>query len=160
MRTRYLFLAFCLFCATPLFAQNDFFDKYSEMEGITSVTVSKAMFDMVMPMLEGSDMDLGSLKGKIDQLQIVNCSDSTRADAMRRDVGRLVSKQHEELMKIREGGTRATIYAKQQGGRIAELLLVVGESKEFTAIRLLGNFTMDDVQDFTQKMKPGKGNQK
>ena len=51
MKTKNILLILFLCCTSICFAQNKLFDKYSEMDNVTSVYISKAMFQM-MPKIE------------------------------------------------------------------------------------------------------------
>ena len=71
---------------------------------------------------------------------------------MRKDFKGLISKDHEELMRVKDGNTRATFYVKQKGDLISELIMLADTDKSFSVIQLVGNFTLQDIQEITQKM--------
>ena len=54
MRHKYLYLLLLLCCVNIGFAQNKLFDKYADMDDVTSVYISKKMFQM-MPVRERSN---------------------------------------------------------------------------------------------------------
>ena len=51
MRLKYLYTILLLCCVNICFAQNKLFDKYADMDDVTSVYISKKMFQM-MPVME------------------------------------------------------------------------------------------------------------
>ena len=54
MTKRYLYTLILLFCANLCFAQNTLFDKYADKENVTSVFITKKMFQM-MPSVNTPD---------------------------------------------------------------------------------------------------------
>ena len=151
MKTKNILLLLFLCCTSICFAQNKLFDKYSEMDNVTSVSISKAMFQM-MPNFETKGLNLMNLKGKIEGLQILTTENNSIKETMRNDFKNLIGKDHEELMKVKDGKTRATFYVKQKGDLISELIMLADTDKSFNVIRLSGNFTLQDIQEITKEM--------
>ena len=151
MKTKNILLLLFLCCTSICFAQNKLFDKYSEMDNVTSVSISKAMFQM-MPNFETNGLNLMNLKGKIEGLQILTTENNSIKETMRNDFKNLIGKDHEELMKVKDGKTRATFYVKQKGDLISELIMLADTDKSFNVIRLSGNFTLQDFQEITKEM--------
>jgi len=151
MKTKNILLLLFLCCTSICFAQNKLFDKYSEMDNVTSVSISKAMFRM-MPNFETNGLNLMNLKGKIEGLQILTTENNSIKETMRNDFKSLIGKNHEELMKVKDGKTRATFYVKQKGDLISELIMLADTDKSFNVIRLAGNFTLQDIQEITKEM--------
>lgn len=151
MKTKNILLLLFLCCTSICFAQNKLFDKYSEMDNVTSVSISKAMFQMI-PNFETNGLNLMNLKGKIEGLQILTTENNSIKETMRNDFKNLIGKDHEELMKVKDGKTRATFYVKQKGDLISELIMLADTDKSFNVIRLSGNFTLQDIQEITKEM--------
>lgn len=151
MKTKNILLLLFLCCTSICFAQNKLFNKYSEMDNVTSVSISKAMFQM-MPNFETNGLNLMNLKGKIEGLQILTTENNSIKETMRNDFKNLIGKDHEELMKVKDGKTRATFYVKQKGDLISELIMLADTDKSFNVIRLSGNFTLQDIQEITKEM--------
>ena len=151
MKTKNILLLLFLCCTSICFAQNKLFDKYSEMDNVTSVSISKAMFQM-MPNFETNGLNLMNLKGKIEGLQILTTENNSIKETMRNDFKNLIGKDHEELMKVKDGKTRATFYVKQKGDLISELIMLADTDKSFNVIRLSGNLTLQDIQEITKEM--------
>ena len=57
MRLKQLYTILLLCCVNICFAQNRLFDKYADMDDVTSVYISKKMFQM-MPVMEPPDSTL------------------------------------------------------------------------------------------------------
>ena len=126
MRLKYLYTILLLCCVNICFAQNKLFDKYADMDDVTSVYISKKMFQM-MPVMETAGLNLANLKGKIESLQI--------------------------LTRVKDGKTKANFYVKQQGELIQELIMIADmDDGGFSVMQLLGRFTLQDVQEITSEI--------
>lgn len=148
MKTKYIKILLFLICSQVGFAQNKLFDKYADMDHVTSVYISKAMFQMI-PQMADIPMNLTDMAGKAESLQIVSTGKKDLIPQMRNDFAQLVDKGHEELMRVKDGNTRVKFYADTKGGLIKELLMVANEDSSFTVIQLLGNFTLKDIQEIS-----------
>ena len=60
------------------------------------------------------------------------------------------NKDYEELMRIRNGKSNVIFNAKKKGNIINELIMFVNDENEFLAIQILGNFTLDEIQQITK----------
>ncbi|MDR2119013.1 MAG: DUF4252 domain-containing protein [Tannerellaceae bacterium] len=146
-----ILLALCLLCSSLAIAQHQLFDKYAEMDNVTSVYISKAMFNM-MPVIGDVGLSLMNMKGKVESLQLVSTEQKDRIPQMREEFTRLVSSRHQELMRVRDGKTRATFYADMNGDQVKDLLMLADTDSSFTVIQLLGNFTLKDIQEIAGEM--------
>ena len=153
MKTKHFIIAsLCLFCTSMGFAQNKLFDKYADMDGVTSVYISKAMFRMLSGMNMKNTVkgvDLENMKGKIESLQLVTTEKQDKVAQMKKEFSQLVTTQHEELMRVKEDSTNVRIYTLMKGELVKELIMLVDESDTFTAILLNGSFTLKDIQEIT-----------
>ncbi|MDR1160760.1 MAG: DUF4252 domain-containing protein [Tannerellaceae bacterium] len=149
MKIRLILMALCLFCTIVAAAQDKLFDKYADMDSVTSVYISKAMFQM-MPAIENIGLNLMNMKGKIESLQLISTERTDQIPQMRKEFTQLINKQHQELMRVRDGKTRTTFYADMNGEQVKNLLMLADTDSSFTAIRLIGNFTLQDVQEITK----------
>ena len=60
MRLKQLYTILLLCCVNICFAQNKLFDKYADMDDVTSVYISKKMFQM-MPVMETAGLNLATV---------------------------------------------------------------------------------------------------
>jgi len=146
MQTKHFLIIFCLFFASAGFAQNKLFEKYADMDDVTSVYISKAMFQM-MPKIENVGVNLMNMKGKIESLQLVTTEKKERIAQMKKEFSQLITSQHQELMRVKEGKNRVNFYSNMKGDQIKELIMLVESEDNFTAIMLIGNFTLKDIQE-------------
>lgn len=152
MKARYILILLSFFCVSMGFAQNKLFDRFAEMDDVSSVYISKAMFQMMPNAVKTGGLNLMNLKGKAQSLQLISTENKSKAEMMRKEFSGMVSKQHEELMRVKDGKTNATFYAKQNKETISELIMLANTEKGFTVIQLLGEFTLKDIQEITSEM--------
>ncbi|RHO72267.1 DUF4252 domain-containing protein [Parabacteroides sp. AF48-14] len=146
MKYKNIFLILFLCCTSLCFAQDKLFEKYADMDNVTSVFISKKMFEM-MPNIESGGLDLMNLKGKINNLQILTSEKREIRDQMRKEFSGLIGKSHEELMRVKDNNTKATFYIEQKGDQINEMIMLADTESEYVIIRLTGKFTLQDIQN-------------
>ena len=148
MKAKNIILIVALFSTITCFGQNSVFDKFADRNDVTSVYISKAMFQM-MPDMNMEGLDLGNMKGKMESLQILTTKDKKIAEEMRKAFSSMENREREELMRVQDGNTRASFFAIKKGDLISELFMLADTEGDFTVIQLLGNFTLQDVQEIT-----------
>ena len=157
MKLKILFISICaLFCQFSM-AQSDLFKRYADKEGVTSVYVSKAMIQMAPDAISNADLYLNNMKGKIEGIQIVSSDNAALKNEMDASFRKLIGNQHEELMRIKDkSGELITFHIKKEGNLITELIMLVNGGEEFSAIQILGKFTMQDIQEITSRKEGEK----
>ena len=135
-------------------AQQSFFDKYAEMDGVSSVYITKSMLKM-FPSMSGkiNGVDVGNLASKLENIQILSADDSNIIEQLRKDTKHINSKNgYEELLRVRDDGDKTTIYFKEQK-KNSEFILITDEGNEFTIVSIIGgDLTLKDIQEMTTKM--------
>ena len=58
---------------------------------------------------------------------------------------------YEELMRVTDDGKKMVIYWKQDKRTKNEFVLLSDEGKEYTAIVIVGNLTLEEIQKITQQ---------
>ena len=150
MTKRYLYTLLLLFCANLCFAQNTLFDKYADKDNVTSVFITKKMFQM-MPSVNTPGLNLGNMKNKIESLLILTSEDKKIKESMKKDFTALMQKDYEELMRIKDEDTKVNFYIKQKGNLISEMVMIADSTEDnFTVMRLLGSFTLKEMQEITK----------
>ena len=130
MKTRNSLLVLFLLCSTLCFAQDKLFEKYADKDNVTSVYISKSMFQMMPDNMRAGGLDLGNLKGKIHNLQILTSENKEVKEQMKADFDAVVGKDHELLMKVKSDDTRASFFVKQKGEKISELIMLTDDEEE------------------------------
>ncbi len=143
---RFAFILITALLATAtLHAQESFFEKFADREGVTSVYISQKMFSL-MKDIDTGDVDLNNLSGKISSLQILTCENKEVAAEIRKETSYIQKENgYEELMRVKDEGERILIYVKE-GKKENEYALLVDEPDEFTIILLNGKLTLEELQ--------------
>lgn len=151
MKAKYVWIMLCLLCSSVGFAQDDLFKKYEDVNGVTSVYISKAMFQLMPESAKMDHIDMKDMIDKINSLQVLTTDKKETAGRMESDFRDAV-KGYTELMRVKDDGDTVFFYTRQKGEIIEELILLVTEPDEFTTIRITGNFTIEDIQKMTRKI--------
>ena len=133
-------------------AQQSFFDKYAEMEGVTSVYISKSMLGL-LPDVDSTinGIHIGNIASRLDNIQILSSDESAIISKLRKETTDINTKNgYEELMRVRENGEKNTIYFKDKKGKKKEFILLVDEKDEFTIISIVGDLTLKEIQGMIQ----------
>lgn len=153
MKTRNSLLVLFLLCSTLCFAQDKLFEKYADKDNVTSVYISKSMFQMMPDNMRAGGLDLGNLKGKIHNLQILTSENKEVKEQMKADFDAVVGKDHELLMKVKSDDTRASFFVKQKGEKISELIMLTDEEEDYVVMRLTGDFTIQDIRQIAEEVE-------
>lgn len=133
-------------------AQDKFLEKYGAMNGVTVVSISPKMFQL-MPDMETEGLDLGKLKGKIMGLQIISTERKEIRNQMKADFSKMVDVSvFEELMRVKDGESNVIFYISQDGDSIKKMIMLADEPAEFTFICLSGSFTMQEIMQTVETM--------
>ena len=151
---------------TFLFAQTSF-DKFEGKEGVSSVNVSKKMFEMMSKVkVDPKDKEMQqymNLLKKLDNLKVFTTSNTKISSDMKATVNSyLKSNPLEELMRVNGDGKNVKIYVKSGANEniVRELLMFIEGSNMKDAgtvvLSLTGNFSLDEISMLTEKMSlPG-----
>lgn len=134
-------------------AQQSFFDKYAEMEGVTSVYISKNMLSL-LPNANSTvnGIHIGNIASRLDNIQILSSDESAIISKLRKETASINTQNgYEELMRVRENGEKTTIYFKDKKGKKKEFVLLIDEKDELTIISIVGDLTLQEIQGMIQK---------
>jgi len=162
MKNLLLIVGFALVTIQGAVAQGNIVEKYfKELSGddtYTKVSVSSKMFSLFTELEAGSDAEKEfiSAVSKLKGLKII-ASDSTPTsrkmyDKVRKDVK---SAGYEELMSIMDAEEDMQFSIKEKGGKIEELIMVVGGKKKFVFLSLYGEIDLKNISKIAQSMKVG-----
>ncbi|MCU0367774.1 MAG: DUF4252 domain-containing protein [Cyclobacteriaceae bacterium] len=133
-------------------AQNDaiakFFTKYQNDETFSQVTVSGKMFSM-MANLDGDTPEekamINSIS-KIKGLKILTKSEARNSRELYKEaISMIPTKDFEELMSVREKDRDMKFFTKESGGKISELVMVMGGNDEFMVMTIFGEIDLKDI---------------
>ena len=136
-------------------AQVKAFEKYSDMNGITYVYISKAMLSAIsgrlnkMPSMPNVDAQV--LVNKLSAIQLIHAEKNDMRAKLRSEVQGIVKKdKYELLMQVKEDGNKADIY-QNIGPQQSAVVMLVEEKDGVTAVVFSGKFTTEDVMKMVKK---------
>ncbi|MDO4181269.1 MAG: DUF4252 domain-containing protein [Bacteroidales bacterium] len=143
-----LLLSLCSLCS---YAQQSFFDRYADMEGVTSVYISKSMLSL-MPNVQAEGVNIGELASKLDNIQILSSEKPDIIAKLKKEVAYIRPQNgYEELMRVNDNGDKTTIYLKRGKNEKKEFVLLNDEKNEFNIIVITGDLTLQEIQQIIRK---------
>lgn len=150
------------------FAQQSVFDKFDGLDDVTSVLVSKKMFQMMgnvkMDANDKETQQFISLTKKLNNLKVFTTSvPKYKADLKATTEKYLATAGLEELMRVKEGSQNIRILVKTgaKETQVKELLMFIedgGKSNETILMSLTGDFDLNELSVLTDKMNLPGGN--
>lgn len=148
-----------------LFFAQAAFDKFDGEDDVTTVVVSKKMFEMMgkvkMNKNDRKAQQYLNLLKKLDNLKVFVTTNGKVAGDMKSTVGRyLTTSPLEQLIRVNERDKNVKIYVKSgiSDSQIKELLMFIegGIENETILMSLTGNFDINEISVLTNKMNiPG-----
>jgi hypothetical protein len=167
MKKLYVLIAFILL-PNLFFAQQAVFDKFDGLDNVTSVLVTKKMFQMMGNVkMDANDKEMQkfiSLTKKLDNLKVFTTSNpKIKSDLKATSEKYIASAGLEELMRVKDGTQNIRISVKSAGkdSQIRELLMFIedsGSGNETVLMSLTGNFDLNELSVLTDKMNLPGGN--
>ena len=137
-------------------AINTMFDKYVDNEDFTKVTVTSKMFSLFTEM-EPDDPDAKEMAdaiSKLKGLKILAADSITNGKKYYQEATQNIKGSNfEELMSVRDGKDDMRFMIKENGGKISELLMLVGGDKKFVALDLYGEIDLKQISKLSKSMK-------
>jgi hypothetical protein len=151
--------AILLMCSIAASAQNDaiakFFTKYQNDESFSQVTISGKMFSM-MANLDGETPEekamINSIS-KIKGLKILSKSETRNSRELYKEaISMIPTSSFEELMSVRDKDKDMKFFTKESGGKISELVMVMGGNEEFMVLTLFGEIDLKEISKIGKKV--------
>jgi hypothetical protein len=155
-----LFLSLSVFCLTLILnAQTgpieDMFNKYSEREGFTVVSISGKMFSMFAGQ-ETKDKEAGDIINRLKSIKILSVEDSllnTNINFYSELSKKLDISDYEELMVVKEGPDVTKFLIRQKGDVISELLIVTGGPGGNSLISIKGDLNLKSISELSKSVE-------
>lgn len=145
--------------STIAFAQGEglakFFNKYATDESFTSATISSKMFSLItnMDAETAEDKEVINAISKLKGLKVLSKENTSDARNLYKEAFGLVSsKDYEELMSVREKDRDMKFYIRESSGKINELVMVMGGTKDFMVLSLFGEIDLKSISRIGRKM--------
>lgn len=150
--------AVLMIVASGAFAQDaisKLFTKYQNDESFSQVNISSKMFGLVtnMEVEKPEDKEVLNAISKIKGLRILGKENTSDAKALYKEAFALVSgKDFEELMSVRDKDKDMKFYIKEAGGKISELVMIMGGTDDFMVMSLFGEIDLKQISKIGQRM--------
>ena len=144
------------------------FDKFEDMDEVTSVVVNKSMFNLLAKIdVEVDDpeaQDFMDIASSLKSLKVFTTDDAKISSQMKTSVNSyLKSARLEELMRVKDKDANVKFYIKQgkDDDHVSELLMLVTDLKEVEAdgrefetvlLSLTGDIDLNKINSLTKKM--------
>lgn len=139
-------------CSIVASAQNDaiakFFTKYQSDETFSQVTISGKMFSMMANLTGDTEEEKAMISSisKIKGLKILSKSEVRNSRELYKEaISMIPSNSFEELMAIRDKDKDMKFYTKEAGGKISELVMVMGGNDEFMVLTIFGEIDLKEI---------------
>lgn len=147
-----------LFLALMIQAQtnpvDDMFNKYTEKEGFTVVTISSKMLSMFTDKgAENKNTD--DVISKLKSIRILSVEDSLMNENLNfytELTKKLDLSVYEELMVVKEGRDITKFLIRQSGKIISELLVIQGGPGGNSLISITGNLNLKNITDISKSI--------
>jgi len=140
------------------------FDKFEDLEGVTSVIVNQKAFSMMSKIGAESDEEYLNLIKNINSLKVFASENVSVSKKMEDEVNKYLKNTNlEELMRVKDGDSNVKIYVKEgkSDAYVKELFMFVKDggdhsSGETVIISLTGDIELSQIAKLTEKMNiPG-----
>ena len=144
------------------------FDKYEDVDGVTTIVVSKKAFELMAMFGDSSEeaKEYAEMVGGLSGLRVFTTEDSKIANDMKATVDKyLKSSKLSELMRVNDKEANVRIYIKEgkDDEHVEELLMFVnglekhfegheGRSAEAVIVSLTGNIDLAKIAKLTEDM--------
>ena len=133
------------------YSQEKLFEKFSDQDNITTISISKALLSMVPSSAFSGSMngvDINSILSKLEQIDIFTSQDNDAKNMIRTEVESNFKKNkaYESLMTVKDKESNIAFYAQKKNNKFQSLVMFVDGLNESVLIRLLGEFTAEDIQ--------------
>jgi hypothetical protein len=155
---RIVAVAILMVTLNEIYAQDaisKFFTKYNDDQSFTQVNVSGKMFSLFTNMEADTPEDKEVLEAisKLKGLRILMKDNTSDARALYKEAFALIpAKEFEELMSVRDKEKDMKFYIKENGGKISELVMIMGGVDDFMVLSLVGDIDLKQVSRIGKKM--------
>jgi hypothetical protein len=132
----------------------DMFNKYSEKEGFTVVSISSKMFSMFTSQ-DKNDKEAGDIINRLKSIRILTVEDSLlnkNLNFYTELSKKLNMSEYEELMAVKEGPDVTKFLIRQKGDVISELLVITGGPSGNSLISITGDLNLKSISELSKSV--------
>ena len=131
---------------------DEMFNKYSEKDGFTVVTISSRMFSMFADQ-DSENKDTDDIMRRLKSIRILSVGDSLLNQNLNfysELSKKLDMSVYEELMIVKEGKDITKFLIRQNGNLISELLVITGGPGGNSLISIKGDLNLKNISDLSK----------
>jgi hypothetical protein len=131
---------------------DEMFNKYSEKDGFTVVTISSRMFSMFADQ-DGGNKDAEDIMRRLKSIRILSVEDSLlnqNINFYNELSKKLDLSVYEELMVVKGGKDITKFLIRQNGSIISELLVITGGPGGNSLISIKGDLSLKNISDISK----------
>ena len=131
-----------------------FFTKYQNDESFTNVNISSKMFGLFteMDVQDPDDKAVLEAISKLKGLKILAKENARDSRELYKEALSLIPKNFEELMSVRDQDKDMKFMIEESGGKISEMLMVMGGNEEFMIMSIFGEIDLKQISRIGSKM--------
>jgi hypothetical protein len=133
---------------------DEMFNKYSEKDGFTVVTISSKMFSMFAN-LDSENKDADNILHRLKSIRILSVEDTLLNKNLNfyTELGKKLDLSvYEELMVVKEGHDITKFLIRHNGNQISELLVITGGPGGNSLISIKGDLNLKNISDISKSM--------
>lgn len=142
-----------LLAQSPAFVK--FYDKYAANTSFTQVSVTSKMFSLFTEM-EGTDEEekqLMEVMGKLKGLKVLAADSISNGKKYFTEAAGAIKGTYEELMTVKNASEDIQFMIIESGGKISELLMLVGSDSKFFIMSLYGEIDLKQISKLSGAMR-------
>jgi len=136
-------------------AISKFFNKYQNDESFTQVTISSKMFGLFtnIDADKPEDKEVLDAISKVKGLRILAKHETRDSRALYKEAMSIIPvKEYEELMTVRDKVKDMKFFVKEAGGKISELVMIMGGNDEFMVMSIFGEIDLKQISKIGKSM--------
>jgi len=136
-------------------AISKFFNKYQNDESFTQVTISSKMFGLFtnIDADKPEDKEVLDAISKVKGLRILAKHETRDSRALYKEAMSIIPvKEYEELMTVRDKDKDMKFFVKEAGGKISELVMIMGGNDEFMVMSIFGEIDLKQISKIGKSM--------
>jgi hypothetical protein len=129
-------------------AISKFFSKYQNDDSFSLVNISGKMFSMMANIEGGTPEDKAMISAisKIRGLKILRKEGARDSRELYKEaMSAIPGQEYEELMSVRDKDKDMKFYTKESGGKISDLVMVMGGNEEFMVLSIFGDIDLKEM---------------
>lgn len=132
------------------------YSQYLNKDEVTHVFVSGKMFDFASTIAKGVEdaevQELSEFASKIESFSLIKVPNKDVAQTEFKKGMKSISGDYDELMRVRDNGTKFAIYVDEENDIVYEIVGLGVVEGEFMALSLVGEMDLNKIAEFIGKM--------